>query len=99
MLDSRIVRGRRLRSALALSLLLAIVLAFAGSFVHTDDGCVVEKHCIACRWALATFSLPAASAVPVPCLQPLGVAPQPSEPSSSCGVRLEAPSRGPPPLA
>jgi hypothetical protein len=42
--------------ALAFVALLALI-AFGGalyeeSFVHTDDGCVVEVHCVACRLLL-----------------------------------------------
>lgn len=29
------------------------VAALQESFVHTDDGCAVELHCIACRWAFS----------------------------------------------
>lgn len=37
--------------AVALSALLAFGLAWAEDcFFHTDDGCVVETHCIACLW-------------------------------------------------
>ena len=24
------------------------------AYLHTDDGCVVETHCLACRWHLGT---------------------------------------------
>jgi hypothetical protein len=46
------------RSAKALgSVALLALMAFGGalyeeSFVHTDDGCVVEVHCVACRLLL-----------------------------------------------
>lgn len=36
---------------LALLAFLAALLVL--SFVHTDDGCVVERHCLACSWALS----------------------------------------------
>jgi len=35
-------------------LLLALAVSGVGSFVHTDDGCAVERHCKACRVALAS---------------------------------------------
>jgi hypothetical protein len=39
----------------ALLLLLSLGAAVAQeSFVHTDDGCQVEVHCLACRLAIAT---------------------------------------------
>jgi hypothetical protein len=38
---------------LALLICTSFVFLEAG-FVHTDDGCAVEVHCLACRWALST---------------------------------------------
>ena len=38
----------------ALALLALAVLLVLGTFVHTDDGCAVERHCLACRFALHT---------------------------------------------
>jgi hypothetical protein len=35
--------------------------SYEGSFVHTDDGCQVEVHCLACRLALGP---PTTAAVP-----------------------------------
>jgi hypothetical protein len=45
--------GSRNRLLLALALLLAVAASGALDFVHTDDGCAVERHCRACRVALA----------------------------------------------
>jgi hypothetical protein len=43
------------KGALVAVLLLLVLAASAiGSFVHTDDGCAVERHCLACRTALAS---------------------------------------------
>ncbi len=36
------------------------------SFTHTDDGCVVERHCLACVWALSPADGIGAIASPVP---------------------------------
>lgn len=45
-------RRRTLFRCIALALLLcAGLVAAQESFVHTDDGCAVEVHCLACRWA------------------------------------------------
>jgi hypothetical protein len=47
-----------MRKHLATIAALALVVfatAFAeASFVHTDDGCTVEVHCLACRWTVGT---------------------------------------------
>jgi hypothetical protein len=70
--------------------------ALAESFVHTDDGCVVETHCNACLLRLGTpgvvtqaFSLPRCIVVPdrvAPALPP----------SHEDAARQGVPSRGPP---
>jgi hypothetical protein len=63
------VRRRLLRRwsvALAAVVLAAMCAGLAeGSFAHTDDGCPVEKHCLACRLATGTVAV-LATAVPVP---------------------------------
>ena len=61
-------RGRRaLFPVLALVLLASMgALLAEESLVHTDDGCQVEVHCLACRLALATSVVPAAAPVPLP---------------------------------
>ncbi len=41
------------RSALAWAILALAALTFAPD--HTDDGCQVEMHCLACRTALASL--------------------------------------------
>ena len=43
------------------------------SFVHTDDGCAVEVHCLACRLAAGTTSIVVAGAAPPPVPAPSGV--------------------------
>ena len=44
--------GRRTLFLAALMLLVSFgALTLEESFVHTDDGCAVETHCLACRWA------------------------------------------------
>jgi hypothetical protein len=50
-----VLRGGDRRFAwVVLALLLCTAsAALQESFAHTDDGCEVELHCIACRWAFA----------------------------------------------
>jgi hypothetical protein len=50
------MRNRRRSSIFvfaAVVVLLALGLGAEQSFVHTDDGCAVEIHCLACRLAVA----------------------------------------------
>ena len=42
---------------LAAFLLACTALAVWGETSHTDDGCEVEVHCIACRWAYSASVL------------------------------------------
>ncbi len=62
----------RWRASKALLLVAAMALLSVGaviveeSFVHTDDGCAVETHCLACRLALgSTVVLASAITAPV----------------------------------
>jgi hypothetical protein len=52
----------------ALALLALAVVLLAGTFVHTDDGCVVERHCLACKFTLHTADGTAAIATGFPSL-------------------------------
>jgi hypothetical protein len=54
----------------ALALLALAVVLLAGTFVHTDDGCVVERHCLACAFTLHTADGTAAIATGLPSLGP-----------------------------
>ena len=66
---ARVVRNRLVRRwwiALAAVVLAALCVGLAEeSFAHTDDGCPVETHCLACRLATGTVAV-LAPAVPVP---------------------------------
>lgn len=52
-------RTRRSRLAfVALTLLVGLGALFVGeSYVHTDDGCAVETHCITCQRAVASIAV------------------------------------------
>jgi hypothetical protein len=74
---------------------LAVVL-LAGTFVHTDDGCVVERHCVACAFTLHPADGTAAIATCLPSLGPSeAIRTPPAERSVSGQVPVLA-SRGPP---
>jgi hypothetical protein len=53
---------RRKTAALALVVLLGIAFAILEeTFIHTDDGCVLETHCNACLLLHGTPGVPAAA--------------------------------------
>jgi len=67
-----------------------------GYLPHTDDGCKVEIHCLACRWAMASTAVSAPLSTPSLALELAGTIEGqtrgvPLEPSAD---RLS--SRGPP---
>ena len=71
----------RLRKRLKGTALLALLVflgAFAeAAFFHTDDGCAVEIHCLACRLVLGTTAVAPQPSISVgPGLIDLGAAPQ-----------------------
>ena len=62
----------------ALLALLAFLGVFAAAFVHTDDGCAVEIHCLACRHAVGTTAVSPPAPLPLAAeLVDLGAVPQP----------------------
>jgi len=81
-----------LASLAALALLLGV-----DAFGHTDDGCVIETHCVACRWHQgATVEPTAASPSACAGVADIGPALLPSPPAAASGAPRTAPSRGPP---
>ena len=90
-------RSRRKRLLVGVVLLLALAASIGLDFVHTDDGCAVERHCRACRVALA-FAGAATPSVPiVPVAEPgEAVAPLPVAAPHDVTASTDG-SRGPPP--
>jgi len=84
-------------SLLAVTLLLSFGAALAeDAFFHTDDGCAVERHCLACRWHQGTTASPAAITAPQAALEP-GALVGRSAPITLLEVAPpETPSRAPP---
>jgi hypothetical protein len=69
-----IFRDRAQRTAWLIALLALVCLgaaAYEQSFVHTDDGCQVEVHCLACRLALGGTAV--GPAIQAPDVAPLRV--------------------------
>ncbi len=91
-------RSRKVRfAAVALLALLGFATNLADqSFFHTDDGCVVELHCLACRSAsvVAGPVVAAAPAVVAPATFEAVTFAQPAAPRTP--ARAAVPNRGPP---
>lgn len=78
------------------SLLAALVGGFLGDFVHTDDGCAFETHCLACQRSIRSVGVLAPDFAPPPTLERVGSAIAPPAASAVwTPLRGEAP-RGPP---
>jgi hypothetical protein len=77
--------------------LLAALGAAAGADMgaHTDDGCAVELHCIACRSLHSAAPAPTLSAPAVRLLRGASVVSTDAEPRESSSARPSE-SRGPP---
>jgi hypothetical protein len=91
----------RSRSRFVLVAALLALLAFTGVvtetvFVHTDDGCEVEQHCIACRVAVGGLAVQGPVVHFASCLSSLDVVAPPTCPASSAWVDPRTPSRAPP---
>jgi len=89
--------GRRTLVLAALMLLASFgALTLEEGFVHTDDGCAVETHCLACRWAYGANFV----AAPVPALATqllrVGIVVAPVERATTVETAAEAPARAPP---
>ena len=78
------------------TLLAALVGGFLGDFVHTDDGCAFETHCLACQRNLGSVAVVTPDLAAPPPLQPLDSAlASPTFALVAAVIRAEAP-RGPP---
>lgn len=93
----RLARFKTIGAAGALALVASLGLALVEeTFLHTDDGCVVETHCLACRFALGSLVVSPARLTVEPRLAPAGdVAPRVVVGLSAPCARASL-SRGPP---
>jgi hypothetical protein len=81
----------------ALAVLAAFGLAVAeDAFLHTDDGCAVERHCATCRWHHGATASLVATPTPLGAPEPGGVLADISVNARLDGARPETPSRAPP---
>ncbi|HUL78397.1 MAG TPA: hypothetical protein VL691_14130 [Vicinamibacteria bacterium] len=80
----------------AAALLVGMAGSLAGEYVHTDDGCAFETHCVACQRVVGSLAVIVPAVASPSALQPLG---RVSDPSSvalvPAAIRAEVP-RGPP---
>jgi len=88
---------RRTWAWIALAVLVCVSAALVEeSYVHTDDGCSVEIHCVACRLAAgSTAVVSPAIVLPVAVLATAPVAAAADSSLSEAAPR-ETPSRAPP---
>jgi hypothetical protein len=90
-------RGVTAFSAVCVFVLVSLVLADVAAYArHTDDGCAVEFHCLACVWAMAATAEIIPPVDPGPDIELTGrivaaTAPRPVEAPTP-----ELASRGPP---
>jgi hypothetical protein len=87
---------RRVSVAVALALLASLAGGFLDEYVHTDDGCAFETHCLACQRHVSSVAVVAPSLATPVVLEAIGNPPAP--PSGRvlpAPIRHEAP-RGPP---
>jgi hypothetical protein len=93
--------ARRRLTVIGVWALVAFSSAFAeAAFVHTDDGCKVEVHCLACRWTVGTTgTAPPPVFALVAGLVRAGTTPElPARATPETTLEVPA-ARGPPPLA
>ena len=84
---------------LVLAALLLVGMAVATieeSFIHDDDGCVVETHCSACLLRLGSAGIVTAAFTPPPVVALLEDVVLPATPSHEDAAPRDLPSRGPP---
>ena len=80
----------------ALVLLAALAGAYLDDFVHTDDGCAVETHCLACQRGVQSIGVIAVDLAILPTLERTElVVDPPAIAVHRTTIRGEAP-RGPP---
>jgi hypothetical protein len=70
----RMIRTARERWVFVASVLLltAFAVASAGDLIHTDDGCQVEVHCLACQRVLGSVGVAAVAPPWCPSIEVVG---------------------------
>ena len=88
--------SHRASPAARLALLAFLAALVVLSFVHTDDGCVVERHCLACSWALSPAAGVQTPVSVAPLLGVVGTIALESSAVPHTPAKLASVSRGPP---
>jgi hypothetical protein len=90
-------RRRPVQATLALLLVAGLGVVVLGGFSHTDDGCAVETHCLACRQALGSIAIVNPTVPVLPVLPHLADVVTPAAiPATARALIRREPSRGPP---
>jgi hypothetical protein len=86
---------KRCTFAASLVLLCAFAVAFTGDLVHTDDGCQVEIHCLACQRVLVSVGVASLAAPWCPSIAVVGrivaIDPLPTREADSPATASRAP--------
>ena len=90
------IRSRRLALWSGLLLLAFFGVLAEDAFLHTDDGCAVERHCLACRTLVSPPTLAAAAVVVAPTLTRIAAVVEAPELARDALVVSDGPSRAPP---
>jgi hypothetical protein len=90
------LRRRANLAVVTVCLLAALAGGYLGDYFHTDDGCVVETHCLACQRQLSSIAVFSAHLAPLPPLAPLGRAVAPPTLGLLLARAHSEVSRGPP---
>jgi hypothetical protein len=89
--------ARRTLAWVALAALVCVSAALVEeSFIHTDDGCTVEIHCIACRLAAGSTAVVSPAIVLPVAVQTTALVVAEADSSLCEAAPREAPSRAPP---
>ena len=91
-----LVTRRRPALASALIVMAAFAAGMVQEFYHTDDGCPVEIHCLACQRVLMSTGVSDPPLTLVPSLEPALWVVAPAPASTPRADVPASPSRGPP---
>jgi len=80
----------------ALALLAGLGAGFVDDWFHTDDGCVVETHCIACQRAVGSIGVIGSDLTPPLALERIDGIPAPPTLAALQAPSHHQTSRGPP---
>ena len=84
------------RTLAAVVVLLALAVSAGAAVIHTDDGCAVEIHCVACRQGFASTADVAALPAAATRLSPDPLPPPPARRLPESTAPLHVALRGPP---